>query len=140
MGLVSGFGSDIGAIASSIAHETHSLMVLGFNEADMARAVNRVVEMGGGIVIVKGGETLSRLALPIGGVMSDLPIPRLAKALRRVRTCLQERGCPLEDPLWTLGFLSFTSLIELRITFSGVYEVKSGKILYNGLGHGKRCS
>ncbi|MEW6187576.1 MAG: adenine deaminase C-terminal domain-containing protein [Thermodesulfobacteriota bacterium] len=138
MGLVSGFGADIGAIASSIAHETHSLMVLGFNDADMARAVNQVVEMGGGMVIAKGGTILSRLALPIGGVMSDLKVPRLAKALERVRRCLHERGCPLEDPLWTLGFLSFTSLIELRITFSGVYEVKSGKILYNGFGSGKR--
>jgi adenine deaminase len=132
MGLVSGFGAKIGAIASSIAHETHSLMVLGFNDQDMALAVNQVVEMKGGIVIVDEGKILSLLSLPIGGIMSPLKIPRLAGELDRIAKSLKGRGCTLEDPLWTLGFLSFTSLIELRITFSGVYEVKTGKILYNG--------
>jgi adenine deaminase len=132
MGLVCGFGARIGAIASSIAHETHSLMVLGFNDQDMALAVNQVIKMKGGIVVVKKGKILSRLSLPIGGIMSSLKVPRLAEELERIRSRLKGLGCSLEDPLWTLGFLSFTSLIELRITFSGVYEVKTGKILYNG--------
>ena len=132
MGLVSGFGARIGAIASSIAHETHSLLVVGFNDKDMAQAVNQVVKMGGGITVVKEGKTLARLSLPIGGIMSALKVPRLAGELERITNTLKELGCSLEDPLWTLGFLSFTSLIELRITFSGVYEVKTGKILYNG--------
>ncbi len=138
MGLVSGFGARIGAIASSIAHETHSLMVLGFNDQDMALAVNQVIKMKGGIVIVKKGKISTRLSLPIGGIMSALKVPRLAGELERVGNHLKRLGCPLEDPLWTLGFLSFTSLIELRITFSGVYEVKTGKILYNGWGQGVR--
>ncbi len=132
MGLVSGFGAKIGAIASSVAHETHSLMVMGFNDQDMVRAVNQVIEMKGGIVIVKDGKILRRLSLPIGGVMSALKVPRLSGELERFTNQLRKLGCILEDPLWTLGFLSFTSLIELRITFSGVYEVKTGKILYNG--------
>ena len=132
MGLVSGFGARIGAIASSIAHETHSLMVLGFNDQDMALAVNQVIKMKGGIVIVKEGKILTRLSLPIGGIMSALKVPRLAGELERFSNDLKKLGCPLEEPLWTLGFLSFTSLIELRITFSGVYEVKTGEILYNG--------
>jgi adenine deaminase len=132
MGLVSGFGAQIGAIASSIAHETHSLMVLGFNDQDMAEAANQLVKMKGGIVIVKKGKMVTRLSLPIGGIMSTLKVPRLAGELDRMAKILRNLGCPLEDPLWTFGFLSFTSLIELRITFSGVYEVKTGKILYNG--------
>ncbi|MBI4768822.1 MAG: hypothetical protein HY787_30235, partial [Deltaproteobacteria bacterium] len=61
-----------------------------------------------------------------------LKVPRLARELERITKSLRDLGCSLEDPLWTLGFLSFTSLIELRITFSCVYEVKTGKILYNG--------
>ncbi|MCJ7833541.1 MAG: adenine deaminase, partial [Deltaproteobacteria bacterium] len=134
MGLVSGFGARIGAIASSLAHETHSLMVVGFNDKDMALAVNQVIKMNGGIVTVKEGKILTRLSLPIGGIMSTLKVPRLAGELERIANCLRDLGCTLEDPLWTLGFLSFTSLIELRITFSGVYEVKTGKILYNGFG------
>lgn len=132
MGLVCGFGAKIGAIASSIAHETHSLMVMGFNDKDMALAVNQVIKMEGGIVIVNKGKIINRLSLPIGGVMSALKVPRLAGELERISGTLRDLGCSLEDPLWTLGFLSFTSLIELRITFSGVYEVKTGKILYNG--------
>jgi adenine deaminase len=132
MGLVSGFDAKMGAIASSIAHETHSLMVMGFNDQDMALAVNQVIRMEGGIVIVKEGKIISRLSLPIGGIMSALKVPRLAAELERITKRLRDLGCSLDDPLWTLGFLSFTSLIELRITFSGVYEVKTGKILYNG--------
>jgi adenine deaminase len=136
MGLVSGFGARIGAVASSIAHETHSLMILGYDDEDMARAGHEVMTMEGGIVVVERGKVLARLPLPIGGVMSSLPVPRLAKALEKMTGTLKKAGCPLEDPLWTLGFLSFTSLIELRITFSGVYEVKTGRILYNGFDEG----
>jgi adenine deaminase len=132
LGLVSGFGAGLGAIASSIAHETHSLMVMGFNDRDMALAANRVIKMAGGIVVVKEGKILSRLLLPIGGVMSTHKIPQLAGELEKITSILKELGCPLKDPLWTLGFLSFTSLIDLRITFSGIYEVKTGRILYNG--------
>ncbi|MBI4766200.1 MAG: adenine deaminase, partial [Deltaproteobacteria bacterium] len=118
LGLVSGFGARMGAIASSIAHETHSLVVMGFNDQDMALAANQVIKMQGGIVIVKKGKIVSRLSFPIGGIMSALKVPRLARELERITKSLRDLGCSLEDPLWTLGFLSFTSLIELRITFS----------------------
>lgn len=138
MGLVTGFGARIGAVASSIAHETHSLLVLGYNDEDMAAAVNEVVGMRGGIVVMRQGMALARLPLPIGGIMSSWKVSRLAKGMAQMTAVLKKAGCPLEDPLWTLGFLSFTSLIELRITFSGVYEVKTGRILYNGFAQGIR--
>lgn len=132
LGLVSGFGAHLGAIASTIAHETHSLMVMGFNDQDMAQALNQVIKMKGGIAIVTKGKILSRISLPIGGIMSAHKIPQLAKEMSQINSILNQLGCTLESPLWTLGFLSFTSLIELRITISGVYEVKTGKLLYNG--------
>jgi adenine deaminase len=132
LGLVSGFGARLGAMASSTAHDTHGLLVLGFNDEDMAIAVNQVVKMGGGIALVEKGRVLGRLSLPIGGIMSALKIPHLAKEIDRINRILRRQGSLLQDPLWTFGFLSFTSLIELRITYSGVYEVKTGKILYNG--------
>jgi len=132
LGLVTGFGARLGAIASSIAHETHSLMVLGFDDQDMALAANQVMRIKGGIVIARQGRILDQLPLPIGGLMSDLKIPLLARKMEAFRKTLNRLGCRLEDPLLTLGFLSFTSMIELRITYSGVYEVKTGKILYNG--------
>ena len=90
------------------------------------------INVEGGIVIVTEGKILSRLSLPIGGIMSVLKVPRLAGELERIIKSLKDLGCSLEDPLWTFGFLSFTSLREFRITFSGVYEVKTGKIIYNG--------
>lgn len=138
MGLVSGFSTRIGAVASSIAHETHSLMILGYDDDDMARAGNEVAAMGGGIVVFSKGKVIGRLPLTVGGVMAPWKIPRLARELDKLTGVLKKAGCPLEDPLWTLGFLSFTSLIELRITFSGVYEVKTGKILGNGFAKGLR--
>ncbi len=113
-------------------------MVMGFNDRDMALAVNQVIKMEGGIVIVNKGKIISRLSLPVGGIMSAWKVPRLARELERITKSLRDLGCSLEDPLWTFGFLSFTSLIELRVTFSGVYEVKTGKILYNGCMGGVR--
>lgn len=132
LGLVSGFGARIGAIASSVAHDTHGLLVLGFNDDDMALAVNAVIKKGGGVVLVKKGKVLGQLPLPIGGIMSSLKIPSLAREIERINRILKGLGSLLDDPLWTFGFLSFTSLIELRLTISGVYEVKTGKLLYNG--------
>ena len=73
LGLATGFGARLGAISSTMAHETHNILVLGFDDRDMARAVNEVVKMGGGLVIVSRGKLLGRLALPVGGLMSDQP-------------------------------------------------------------------
>jgi adenine deaminase len=133
LGLVTGFGARLGAISSTMAHETHNILVLGFDDRDMARAVNEVVKMGGGLVIVRQGKVLGRLGLPVGGLMSTRPVPDLAREIRRFVRVLRELGSTLEDPILTLSFLSFTSLIELRITLSGIYEVKTGKILYNAI-------
>jgi len=133
LGLVTGFGARLGAISSTMAHETHNILVLGFDDRDMARAVNEVLKMGGGLVIVNRGKVLGRLALPVGGLMSDKPVPALAREMARFVQVLRGLGCTLEDPILTLSFLSFTSLIELRITLAGIYEVKTGKILYNAI-------
>ena len=133
LGLATGFGARLGAISSTMAHETHNILVLGFDDRDMARAVNEVVKMGGGLVIVNRGKVLGRLGLPVGGLMSNRPVPALAREMARFVRVLRELGSTLEDPILTLSFLSFTSLIELRITLSGIYEVKTGKILYNAM-------
>jgi adenine deaminase len=72
--------------------------------------------------------------------MSLLKIPPLAREIEKINRILRGLGSRLDDPLWTLGFLSFTSLIELRLTISGVYEVKTGKLLYNGFKGSKEIS
>ncbi len=129
-GFVRGIGADIGGIASTIAHETHGLLVAGFDDADMQYAANTVLNMGGGIVLVDKGKLLYSLPLPNGATMSSAGIRELAGELRRGNNIFKETGSKLDDPLWTIGFLTFTSIIELRITVSGVYDVRKGKIVF----------
>ena len=129
-GFVRGIGASIGGIATTVAHETHGLLVMGLDDTDMATAANRVLEMGGGIVLVDKGEVIDLLSLPNGAIMSDLSIGELALKLVDVNNTIRKRGSSLDDPLWTLGFLTFTSIVELRITVSGVYDVRKGEIVF----------
>jgi adenine deaminase len=129
-GFLSGFGARIGVVASSIAHETHNLMVIGGDDRDMAIALDRVVKIKGGIVLVRQGIIVHEFPLPIGGIMSPLPIRELGREVEKLKSVFREFGCPLEDPIWTMGFLSFTSIVEVRITLSGVYDVKRGRVIF----------
>ncbi len=129
-GFLSGFGARIGGIASSIAHDTHNLMVIGGDDGDMTIALDRVIRIKGGIVLVNGKEIIHELPLPIGGTMSPLPIRELAQQVGKLKRVFRDLGCPLEDPLWTMGFLSFTGIVEVRITLSGVYDVKKGRVIF----------
>jgi adenine deaminase len=129
-GFLSGFGAKIGGIASSIAHETHNLMVIGESDRDMAMALDRVVKIKGGIALAHRGRIVHELPLPIGGTMSPLPIKELAQEVNKLKRVFWDFGCPLEDPIWTMGFLSFTSIVEVRITLSGVYDVKGEKVIF----------
>ena len=132
IGYVHGFGlHETAQVASTVAHEAHNLLVMGADDAEMAAAANEVVAMGGGIVIRRDGRTLYRWPLPVGGMMTPQPVDKVAKNLRTIREILGELGSSLPDPLWTFGFLSFTSILRLRITISGVYDVRQGTILYN---------
>lgn len=129
-GFLSGFGAKIGGIASSIAHETHNLMVIGESDRDMAMALDRVVKIKGGIALAHRGRIVHELPLPIGGTMSPLPIKELAQEVNKLKRVFWDFGCPLEDPIWTMGFLSFTSIVGVRITLSGVYDVKGGRLIF----------
>jgi len=129
-GFLSGFGARIGGIASSIAHDTHNLMVIGGDDEDMTIALDRVIQIKGGIVLVKGKKIIHELPLPIGGTMSPLPIRELAHEVGKLKRVFRDLGCPLEDPIWTMGFLSFTGVVEVRITLSGVYDVKKGRVVF----------
>ncbi|MCX8110742.1 MAG: hypothetical protein N3D15_05790, partial [Syntrophorhabdaceae bacterium] len=97
---------------------------------DRATAANKVLEIGGGIVLVVKGEVIDLLSLPNGGIMSDLTMDNLALKLKDMNNKIRKRGSNLDDPLWTLGFLTFTSIVELRITVSGVYDVRKGEIVF----------
>jgi adenine deaminase len=127
---VRGIGADIGGIALTVAHETHGLLILGFDDDDMVLAGNTVLAMGGGIVLADKGRILHSLALPLGATMSALPIEALGRELTGVKEILRGLGSRLADPFLTMSYLTLTSIIELRLTVSGVYDVKKGGILF----------
>ncbi len=129
-GFVKGFCSNLGGIASTVAHETHGLLVLGQNEADMALAANHALDLRGGVVLADGGEIRASIPLPLGGICSLEGIPSLAVQITAMNSLLKEYGCNLPYPLWTLVFLTFTSILRLRLTFEGVYDVKDGLIVF----------
>jgi adenine deaminase len=129
-GFLSGFGVRIGGIASSIAHDTHNLMIIGGDDGDMAIALDRVIQIKGGIVLVNGKRIVHELPLPIGGTMYLLPMRELTHEVEKLKRVFRDFGCPLDDPLWTMGFLSFTGIVEVRITPSGVYDVKKGRVIF----------
>ena len=125
-----GFCANLGGIASSIAHETHGLLVLGQRGEDMALAAHEVLKMGGGISLAYGGTIRANIPLPLGGICSLEDIPNLAHQMKILHEILRDLGCSLEYPLWTLVFLSSTALLRLHITYEGVYDVKEGKIVF----------
>ncbi len=129
-GFVTGLADGLGGLASSVAHETHGLLVVGHDPGDMAAAAGEVIAMGGGVVLVEGGDVRARLPLTLGGICSTASVPELAGQVAAFNQALADRGCPTEYPLWTLGFLSFTSVLRLRITYSGLYDVKTRRIVF----------
>ncbi|RDD53123.1 MAG: adenine deaminase [Candidatus Korarchaeota archaeon NZ13-K] len=122
LGFVKGFGFRLGAVASTIAHDNHNLLVLGMSDRDMALAVNTLAEAGGGIVTVDGGEVLSLVRLPLAGLMSTDEPERVAEELERTYDVWRERGCGWVSPFMTMSLLALDVLPELRITDRGLID------------------
>lgn len=124
-GLVEGFGLERGAIASTVAHDAHNLMVVGAlgAEADMATAANRVAALGGGQVVVVDGQVIAEVPLPIAGLMSDAPIAETARAVVEATRAAHVLGSTLEAPFMTLAFLGLSVIPELKLTDKGLVDV-----------------
>jgi adenine deaminase len=123
LGFVHGFGLERGALGSTVAHDAHNIVVVGMNDADMARAVGRLAELGGGIVAVENGEVLAELPLPVGGLLSDLP---LAEVVERSSACTEAAkllGCTGSTPFLTMAFLALSVIPSLKITDQGLVDV-----------------
>ena len=127
---LTGFGAPVGGLASSLAHEPHRPLVIGCREPDMVLALSRVRELGGGIVLAHDGEVRAEIPLPIGGLMSLEPLERLASQIESLNRVLREMGCGLESPVFTVGFLTFSTLPWLRLTPQGLRDVKDGRIVW----------
>jgi len=127
-GLLGNFVERLGGLASSFNVVAH-LLTLGQNSTDMATATRRVLEMGGGIVAVEGGETKLEISLPIGGIMAARPLRAIADQARGLYAFLRARGYPHADPHYTLLFLPLDSLPDVRITYEGIWDVRRRKTL-----------
>ena len=121
-GFVQGFGLKAGALASSIGHDAHNIIVIGVNDADMAVAVNRLIALGGGFVAVDAGSVRAELALPIAGLMSDRPAEEVEQSLRALRAEVRRLGCPLDEPFVQMAFLPLSMIPHLKITDFGLVD------------------
>ncbi len=122
-GFVKGFGFRRGALASSVGHDSHNICVVGANDDDMAVAVNRLRELGGGFVAVQGGRVLGELALPFAGLMSLEPFETVRRDLYSLRSAVQSMGCTLSEPFLHLAFLALPVIPHLKITDFGLVDV-----------------
>lgn len=131
-GFVKGLGIGADAVSTSVCHEIHEIVVVGRSDDAMKLALKRLLELKGGAVLVKDGKVVHEMSLPVAGTMSLGSLEETAKELVDFNQVFRSMGCELEEPLWTLAFLTFSPLIELRMTISGVYDVKQGKIVFDG--------
>ncbi|TYL06728.1 Adenine deaminase [Moorella thermoacetica] len=129
LGFVRGFGFKAGAVASTVAHDSHNLLIVGMNDADMALAGNTLAGCGGGMVAVRDGQVLALLPLPIAGLMSDRPVEEVAARLAAVHRAWQELGCRLVSPFMTMALLSLPVLPELRLTNRGLVDTLQFKMV-----------
>ena len=124
IGYLKGYGLKAGAVATSISHDSHNVIVIGTNEEDMAAAVNRVVELGGGIVVLEGGKICGEVQLQIAGIMSEEPLVEVNRKLENAKekafTLGVSRGV---DPFMTLSFMALPVIPALRLTTRGVIDV-----------------
>ena len=124
IGYIQGYGLKSGAVATSISHDSHNIIVVGTNETDMAAAGNRVVELNGGIVVWDGGQPVAEVPLAIAGIMSDEPLVTVNEKLETAKDAAHKLGVnPGIDPFMTLSFMALPVIPSLRITTRGVFDV-----------------
>lgn len=126
IGVVSGFGLKEGAIATTVAHDSHNLIAVGTNDADMIKAIETLKEAGGGLTVVKDGEVLHTLPLPISGLLSDQPAHTVNESLHALHEALNETGFALDfNPFLTLSFLALPVIPDVKMTTQGLFDVRS---------------
>ena len=123
LGLVKGIGLSRGAIASSVAHDSHNVVVVGTSDADMRAAVAAVAEMGGGQVAVIARQVQAACPLPIAGLMSDQPLEKVRDQAAALTNAAQQMGSTLPDPFMTLSFLALPVIPALKLTDKGLVDV-----------------
>jgi adenine deaminase len=129
LGFVAGSGLKRGALASSVAHDAHNLVVVGMSDRDMAFAIERLVELGGGIVAVDGLRVLAELPLPVAGLLADAPLAEVVAQSRACNDAAHELGWTGATPFLTLSFLALSVIPHLKITDRGLVDVDSFELV-----------
>ena len=129
LGLVKGFGLKKGALASSVAHDAHNIVIAGVSDRDIIQAARALQGMGGGFACVVDGVVRASVPLPLSGLVSPLPAVELVQLLRSLDAATAELGCKLEHPCMTLSFLSLSVIPSLKLTDQGLIDVETFEIL-----------
>ncbi len=129
VGLVRGFGLKRGALASSIAHDSHNIVAVGASDRDIFVAVREIERMQGGLVVAGSGKVMAALPLPVAGLMSDASLLQVADKMEELATLVKDLGTELPAPFATLSFLSLPVIPELRLTDRGLVDVMENRLL-----------
>jgi adenine deaminase len=128
LGLVKGFGLDAGALASTIAHDSHNVVVIGTSDAEMLLAAQTVIGLGGGICAVRGEQVLAQLPLPVAGLMSNQPWEKVSDAMQSLLVAARSLGCQLENPYMAMAFLALPVIPWLKLTDMGLVDVEEFRL------------
>ena len=125
VGIINGMELKSGAIATTIAHDSHNLIVVGTNDSDMLFATEKLKEIGGGIIVVEDGKVLSSIKLEIGGLITDRPINSIMNDLEELHNSIKKVAPTINfNPFLTLSFLSLPVIPDIKITDKGIFDVK----------------
>ena len=112
-----------GAIASTVAHDSHNMIVIGTNDTDMMKAIKELVKSQGGKVVVNNGEVIAKLELPIAGLMSNETADVVLRKDEELKKAEEILGCTLKEPFMTMAFLSLSVIPEIKLTDKGLMDV-----------------
>ena len=129
LGFVRGFGLKAGAVASTVAHDSHNLLIVGVDEDDMAFAGNTLALSGGGMLVVRDGKVLALLELPVAGLLTDRPVTEVQAQVARLDAAWKALGCELVSPFMTMALLGLPVLPELRISNRGLVDTLTFRLV-----------
>ncbi len=124
LGFIQGIGLQRGALAGTVAHDHHNLVVIGADDESMLTAAKAVGDLGGGLVIVEGGRVLASLPLPVAGLMSDQPVAQVRAAYNELLSAAAELGSSLHDPFMAMSFMALEVIPKLKLTDQGLIDVE----------------
>jgi adenine deaminase len=129
-----GFGFKHGAVASTVAHDSHNLLIIGADEGDMAFAAKAVTGQGGGMVAVAGGRVLGAIRLPVAGLLSDSPVEEVAAEAEGLLQAWRSMGCEMVEPFMTMSLVTLTVIPDLRLSDKGLLDTREFKFVEPVLG------